>query len=131
MVKLTNTTIYVELAPLYRELARLMELAGAETPVFYLSAGEYDNLIRQVVWLGLLRQTNEITKCASQLALHRSMQSFELIGYNPTITQDFRRMLIRDRGIWHAVEESIPLPLNPLSLIAPKSGTIWAIITGA
>lgn len=131
MVKLTNTTIYVELAPLYRELAQLMELAGAESPVFYLSAGEYDNLIRQIVWLGLLRQADEITKCASQLALYRSTDAFELIGYNPTVTQDFRRILLRNRDIWNAVEESIPLPLNPLSLIAPKRGTIWAIITGA
>ncbi|ANZ50202.1 hypothetical protein PHOBOS_12 [Erwinia phage vB_EamM_Phobos] len=131
MVSLANKIIYVDLAPIYTWVAESMESVGADSPIYYLKVGEYDGLIQHIAWLGLLVRSGSVSRCAAQIALQCKLRSLRLTGHTCAQQQLLRVHLGTSREFFHVTQETFPLSINPTTLIAPDTGTIWAIITGA
>ncbi|ANZ48862.1 hypothetical protein BIZ82_gp012 [Erwinia phage vB_EamM_EarlPhillipIV] len=131
MVKLTHRVIYFDLSPVYQALRAPMTKAGGDSVDFYLSIGEYDHLVRQIVLLELLTRTGHITFCSAQLALKRYARDMDFILCFPQAFNLLESELGNSRDVFHAVEDAIPVPINPYTMMEPVTGPIWAFITGA
>lgn len=131
MVKLSHRVIYFDLSPVYQALREPMAKAGGDCVDFYLSLGEYDHLVRQIVLLELLVRTKQITFCAAQLALKRYLRDMDFLVCFPQSFNYLEHELGNSREVFHSVEDAIPVPINPYTMMEPVKGTIWAFISGA
>ena len=131
MVKLSHRVIYFDLSPVYQALRKPLENAGGDSVDFYLSIGEYDHLVRQIVLLDLLTRTEHITFCSAQLALKRYVRDMDFLICFPQAVNLLESELGNSRAVFHSVEDAIPVPINPYTMMEPVKGPIWAFITGA